>query len=181
MASPNFQSLRNSYGFLRLSKQHARKVGQCPREVAAQTVADRWPMKDRRSPPKPQAADIRPLHLLVVYGERHIASTPILFTRDQSPGIRMLMLNVKMAGPASLRSIYWKQQEQMLRRLIEISPRGGRLLKIEGGKGNLDLPFLKTTRTRRSGERNVSGLAPDREGQILNAVGSPIQTAVIKT
>ncbi len=91
------------------------------------------------------------------------------------------MLNVKMAGPASLRSIYWKQQEQMLRRLIEISPRGGRLLKIEGGKGNLDLPFLKTTRTRRSGERNVSGLAPDREGQILNAVGSPIQTAVIKT
>jgi hypothetical protein len=41
----------------------------------------------------------------------------------------MLMLNVKMAGPASLRSICWKQQEQMLRRLIEISPRGGKASK----------------------------------------------------
>jgi poly-gamma-glutamate capsule biosynthesis protein CapA/YwtB (metallophosphatase superfamily) len=53
--------------------------------------------------------------------------------------------------------------EQMLRRLIEISARGGRLLKIDGGKGKLDLPFLKTTRTRGDGERNVLNFIRDRE------------------
>jgi hypothetical protein len=35
--------------------------------------------------------------------------------------------------------------ERMLRRLIEISKRGGKHLKIEGGTGKLDLPLLETS------------------------------------
>jgi poly-gamma-glutamate capsule biosynthesis protein CapA/YwtB (metallophosphatase superfamily) len=40
--------------------------------------------------------------------------------------------------------------ERMLRRLIEISPRGGTLLEIEQGTGRLDLPFRSPTRRKKA-------------------------------
>jgi hypothetical protein len=40
--------------------------------------------------------------------------------------------------------------ERMLRRLIEISPRGGSLLEIEQGTGKLDLSFRNSTRRKKA-------------------------------
>src|SRR4030081_235963 len=40
--------------------------------------------------------------------------------------------------------------ERMLRRLIEISPRGGTLLEIERGTGKLELPFRNPTRRKKA-------------------------------
>lgn len=40
--------------------------------------------------------------------------------------------------------------ERMLRRLIEISPRGGALLEVEQGTGKLELPFRSSTRRKRA-------------------------------
>src|SRR3981081_3392809 len=40
--------------------------------------------------------------------------------------------------------------ERMLRRLIEIAPRGGTLLEIERGTGKLELPFRKPTRRKKA-------------------------------
>ena len=72
-------------------------------------------------------------------GTRTLVNVYPLYVKNRDPRVNY--------QPKLLRG---EAAERTLCRLIEISPRGGTLLKIEQGTGKLDLPFRGTTRRKKA-------------------------------